>query len=324
MSKYTTEVRFICEQAAGLVNSAGYNSIDSVLDSARNKVFDFDFPIFDENYRVTLENKILKHYYTREICCETVGLWKHFLCTRMNEIMPYYNQLYKSALIEFNPLYDIDITTERTKEDNGNNERNKAINENETFDETKLRNNAGNTNEQIDTTVNEINNKATNQEKNSNNYSKTENESANKNDRWEYFSDTPEGGINGVEDLNYLTNATHITDDGDGTTSSSEVTGNDNGVTVTAENGTTDGTSNRNRISNFIDNSDDTTSNNRNKGINESNSETIKNIEDYFEHVYGKRGGVTYSKMLEEYRKTFLNIDLMVIKELKDLFMNIW
>ena len=55
MSKYTTEVRFICEQYAGLDESVGYNDIDEVISKSRAKVFDFNYPIFDEAYRPVLE-----------------------------------------------------------------------------------------------------------------------------------------------------------------------------------------------------------------------------------------------------------------------------
>ena len=115
MSKYTTEVRFICESNAGLDESKGFNSINEILENCIDNIFDFDFPIFDEAYRPVLEKKILKHYYTREIATETVGLWKHFLDARLNEIMPFYNKLYESELIEFNPLYDVNLTTDHTK-----------------------------------------------------------------------------------------------------------------------------------------------------------------------------------------------------------------
>lgn len=117
MSKYTTEVRFICENSAGLSESKGADNVDSVLDKCWNKVFNFDFPIFDENYRQVLCRKILKHYYTREIAHETVGRWKLALNAKLNEIMPYYNQLYKSELLEFNPFYDVDLT--RSRESSG-------------------------------------------------------------------------------------------------------------------------------------------------------------------------------------------------------------
>lgn len=128
MSKYTTEVRFICENSAGLSKSEGADNVDSILDKCWNKIFNFDFPIFDENYRQVLCRKILKHYYTREIAHETVGRWKLALNAKLNEIMPYYNQLYKSELLEFNPFYDVDLT--RSREGSGTS--NKTSNNTET------------------------------------------------------------------------------------------------------------------------------------------------------------------------------------------------
>ena len=108
MSKYTTEVRFICENAAGLIESLGEGAIEDIITKAAPKVFNFAFPIFDEAYRLTLEKQILRAYYTREICEETVGLWKLRLNSRLNLIMPKYNQLYESARLQFNPMYDVD------------------------------------------------------------------------------------------------------------------------------------------------------------------------------------------------------------------------
>ena len=119
MSKYTTEVRYICEVSAGLKKSGGYNSVKDIIALAIPKIFDFDFPIYDEAYRNVLETKILKHYYTREIGQETIGLWKLKLDTKLNEIMPYYNQLYKSTLLEFNPLYNFNITRDHNVKANG-------------------------------------------------------------------------------------------------------------------------------------------------------------------------------------------------------------
>ena len=96
MSNYTTEVRYICEAKAGLTESAGQNSVNEIIAASLSSIFNFNFPIFDEQYRSVLETKILKHYYTREIAFESVGLWQLKLDTKLNEIMPYYNQLYES------------------------------------------------------------------------------------------------------------------------------------------------------------------------------------------------------------------------------------
>ena len=110
MARYTTEVRTVCEYYAGLDAMAPGSRVNDVIETAREKVFDFDFPVFDESYRSVIETKILRHYYTREIGFETVGLWKLKLETRLNEVMPYFNQLYESTLLEFNPFYDVDLT----------------------------------------------------------------------------------------------------------------------------------------------------------------------------------------------------------------------
>ena len=280
MSKYTTEVRFICENFSGLDESVGYSSVANVIANSRAKVFDFSYPIFDEKYREILETKILKHFYTREICCETVGLWKHFLGVRMNEIMPYYNKLYNSELIEFNPMYDIDLTTDHNKELNG------TRNENGQFSETGNSETDKNTNENIDGNTNSTTTLADNE----------------KNDHWDLYQDTPQGGVDGVRQENYLTNVRHITDDKTGSTATN----------------TTNSNENRERESNT--NEETNTSKN---GTNTKNG-TLKDIEDYIQHVKGKTGGVSYSKMLEEFRNTFLNIDMMIINDLNDLFFKLW
>lgn len=119
MSKYTTELRFICENFAGLNESVGYNDVDQVIANSRGQIFNFEYPIFDNDYRAVLETKILKHYYTREICEETVGLWRLRLNARMNEIMPYYNKLYEAWAKDFDVLHDVDVITEHTLDREG-------------------------------------------------------------------------------------------------------------------------------------------------------------------------------------------------------------
>ena len=62
------------------------------------------YPIFDEDYRKELNQKIVEHFWFREIGQETADRFNFFLGRKMNEIMPYYNQLYKSEMIKFNPI----------------------------------------------------------------------------------------------------------------------------------------------------------------------------------------------------------------------------
>lgn len=104
MSVYTTELRFVLEDMAG-----HHGSPQQVINDSWDKLFDFDFPIFDEAYRQVLCTKILKHYYTREIGEDTVGLWKLRLDERMNIIMPYYNQFYELERKKLDPFITTDL-----------------------------------------------------------------------------------------------------------------------------------------------------------------------------------------------------------------------
>ena len=86
-------------------------SVQELLDSE----FDFglkpeNYKIFDETYRAGLNKKILDHYRNYEIGFETEDMWHFALNRRMREIMPYYNNLYESEKIEFDPLQTIDLS----------------------------------------------------------------------------------------------------------------------------------------------------------------------------------------------------------------------
>ena len=89
-------------------------TIKSLIDNN----FDFkmdSYPIFDENYRDTLNQNILYHYYENEIGFETAPLFRFYLNQKLNEIMPYYNELYKvqKKLIDDNLLLNnVNLTEE--------------------------------------------------------------------------------------------------------------------------------------------------------------------------------------------------------------------
>lgn len=138
MSKYTTEVRFICESKSGLEVSGGSSDVDNIIANSWNKIFTSKAPFFDEEYRSILCQKILKHYYLREICCETVGIWTLWMNTRLEEIMPYYNQLYESAKIDFNPMHDVDLTREHKRTENEKTDGNLTSTNNSTNNSKEL------------------------------------------------------------------------------------------------------------------------------------------------------------------------------------------
>ena len=80
-----------------------------------------EYPIFDENHRATLNDKIIAHYYFREIGQETPSRFSFNLRRKLNEIMPYYNQLYESEMIKYDPLFTTYFTSLKESEKRGNN-----------------------------------------------------------------------------------------------------------------------------------------------------------------------------------------------------------
>ena len=67
------------------------------------------YPIFDENHRFVLNQKIIDHFWMREIGWETIELFQLGMRRKLNEVMPFYNQLYLSTLSEIDPFLTMSI-----------------------------------------------------------------------------------------------------------------------------------------------------------------------------------------------------------------------
>lgn len=295
MSVYTTELRYICENAAGYRESQGYDMVDIITTKAAPFIFD-NFPIFDESYRLALEKKILNHYYCQEIGFETVGLWRMKLNNRLREIMPYYNQLYLSGLGELNPFIDADYTKDgkrEGKEEKGEHREGSGKANQTTKSGTKSTTSAESSGTHGQTTESSDTGSGTNSNTNTN-----------------LFANTPQGNLNGTVNFqNYLTDARQITDSG--TTSS-----------TMNSNSSLNGNSSAN--SSGESNTDTATIGDSTSSTQEDLAHQIETTEGYLEHITGKMPGMSYSAMLKEYRETFINIDMMIINDLQNLFMLIY
>lgn len=197
--------------------------------------FDFQmtqYPIFDENYRKTLNHNILYHYYENEIGFETAPLFRLYLNQKLNEIMPYYNELYKAQkkLIDENLLLNNVNLTEQLSGEN-------ATQSSSTSQST----NSGTSN--------------------------------NKN----LFQDTPQGEISST-DIDNQTWATNLTLD----------------------------------------------KNTTNNTINDISSATGSGTNSYLKTIIGNNGGKFNIDILNDIKNNLMNIDLMIINELNDLFMQIF
>lgn len=319
MSKYTTEVRFICETEAGLTDSVGFNDVDSVIEAAREKIFSFDFPIFDEDYRSVLETKILRHYYTREIGLETYGLWKLKLHTKLNEIMPYYNKLYDSELLKYNPLYDVNMTTTNVGRKTGEDTRINKGEESRTNSGT-AKNTESNTNVEKSKTESNGNVNVVN-EANSTSAGSNDSTTQRNGETIDKYSDTPQGSLSGLLNNSYLTNA-RIDTVLDTTKNNGSTTGFDSSKDTHDDYHREDVSGESTNVgTRTSERNDDSTSTGKN------NSESIgksNNTEDYVMHVFGKSAGANYAKMIKDFRDNLLNIDMNIINDLAELFMLIW
>lgn len=187
--------------------------------------FDFglkSYPIFDENYRDTLNNKILYHYYENEIGFETANLFKLYLNQKMNEIMPYYNTLYENQNKILDSMFDnVDIKEDFVRNMNSNANSTSTSNSN------------------------------------------------NKN----LFQDTPQGSI----DTTSIENQTWATN-----------------ISLNEGN------------------------------INDSSNTNGTSDENYIKHIKGNNGNKYKIEMLSMIKTSLLNIDMLIINDLNELFMQIF
>ena len=198
--------------------------------------FDFQmtqYPIFDENYRETLNHNILNHYYENEIGFETAPLFRLYLNQKLNEIMPYYNELYKA--------------------------QKKLIDENLLLNNVNLTEQLSGQNATQSSSTSQSTNSGTSNNKN-------------------LFQDTPQGNISNqnIDDSNVY--ATNVTLD-------------------------------RNTTSN---------------SINDTSSATGSGTNSYIKTIIGNNGGKFNIDILNDIKNNLMNIDLMIINELNDLFMQIF
>ena len=293
MSKYTTQIRWIVEQATS--DNQGLPTSQRIA-LACPKIFNFDFPIWLEEYRATLEKKILMHYFNKEIGFETVGLWKLYLEERLNLIMPYYNHLYATTVKDYDWLSD----TKSIETYTGN----KKIKENAKYDST------GNVNSDLtgDTTEN-FTGKVQDTGGETFSGTGTSTTTGTKSQSTKTLeSDLPQANY---ADLDYGTKLTEGSQSG--TTNENSKTQSDS---TTDKNNTTD-TTNKDVIHASQNVVTDTTQNSTNDL--QSNTDDV-----YTRNRSGAFGGHSLTDLLMQYRESLINIDNMVINELQDLFMMIY
>lgn len=278
-------------------NSRVTAELREILD-AGVKLWDFDYPSYYKGEeKQAFEQKVIDHFYFRQIGAETVGRFLHYFRRTVREIMPYYIQRYKSVELmddpEIRPLENYNMIEEFSAEGSEDETRSGTTGGTSSGKETRT-GSTGATTESTGTS--------------SSTGSKSTTESTKDTS---VHSDTPQGQLSmtiaadGSATLAYASDLTQQVTNGSGsesseasesTTQSSETTGTSSETSETS--GTTSGTSS------------------------ETGAKTSKDT-----HRLTRRGNIgvtTYAQLLEGYRQTFLNIDMEVINELEICFLGVF
>lgn len=185
MSKFTTEVRRICETYADDPTL----SIEETITKAKPYIFSNIWNATSDERKEEIEQKILRHYYTQEIGFETVGLWKLHLNATLAEIMPKYNVLYSNLDDIKDKLFQtVDYEDILTSANAGHTESTSKSSGTGHTTDTNTANS--------ETSTNSTANTETSGDSSSNATAKNK------------YNDTPQGALDGLETGTYLTNAT--------------------------------------------------------------------------------------------------------------------
>lgn len=253
--------------------------LDNVDNGFPNLLTMNSYPIYDETHRTELNTKICNHYMYREIGFETVAMFYDRLQVRLREVMPYYNELYASAAMTYNPLLTDDYTLTRTEE--GSN----------TLTGSTTSTTSGETSASGTTTIS-----TTGSTTSSDSRSTTITD-----DGKTVASDTPQAMLDrDIDDPGWATGASFNentkTDSG---TSSGETSAEGSETRSYSDTGTSSADSS-------------------------GSSEQAGTVSNEITETRTGRQGRAGAELIKAYRDAILNVDMMVIASLADLFMNIY
>ena len=115
MSKYTLELRYLYEDS-------------------NFQLFDFPYNLYNNDLKPWFEEKFFQHFMFYEIGFDTIGMFKQRLMSKLNDIFPYYKQLYETEIrtkgIDFMLNKDLkeSYVRELTSNSNSNQESNVTSN----------------------------------------------------------------------------------------------------------------------------------------------------------------------------------------------------
>lgn len=201
---------------AGYTRPAEWSEVPQII-SDNAKAFFGNMPFYvpknDAAYETALQDfqeQFLYRFYDRELGGETIGIFKLWLYSKFRDIMPYYAQLYKTTLIEYNITDTVDLYIDIEGSEAGEK--------------------SGDREETLDVTRSELTENKNSSESNVKDNTSTSGDTQNN------FSDTPQNGLQSVIAGNYLTSATYE-DRNESTESETASTGSSIGTTTKTNTG---------------------------------------------------------------------------------------
>lgn len=253
-------------------------------------IFDFDFDIFDEKYRSVIETKLLNAYYFRELGYETYGEWHFRLMEFLKRRMPYYNRMYKSALVnDYDPFDDISYKDTYTRSNNSNRDTN----------ETGAHSDHAETNMESHTTGS-----GTTDGTSHNNGSKDTKDTGTDNGRT-VAQDTPQQALNANEHY-----ASGITVD------------NKNHSHDVAETHSDDTTTHGENTDKSDTTGKSTTDSKGDTGL--TQNQKFQNTEQYLFERHGRTGRFNVGQLIDSQRKNIIDVDTLLVSEANELFMLVY
>jgi len=352
MSSYTMELRNYIEMFSQDEHMPTRNRIEA----GRQHLFDFEYPLFDESYRNIFETHFIRNFYMREIGFETEGLFKFYLENWLIINMPYYNKLFESELLEFDPLTNVNYKIDSNKQNDSKRADNKDTTGNvkskdtmhdegttkqttsrsEDFDSTMDK--TKDSTSQNDVTTATTSSSTTDHTGHQDNTNSSDSTTDQTDFHRDLTSDTPDsrlaittndgaGVIEYASEIKEGTNKAnnHTVTNGESTTDETSQDKTTGKMDSKVDNDTTTHASEKDVFTSDKEIAETVNGEHTNDGTKDSNTDSIGNeklqsdintVEDYVSSKAGKHGSASYPQLVKEYRAALLRIERTIFDEM--------
>lgn len=304
-------------------------------------IFGFPYEFYNEEKRAEFERNFIRHFYFREIGCESTERFRWYLEDKMRTVFPYYNALFQAAQIEYNILDNYNVREEYTITRDGVDKENNVsssvgmASDNQTSETTNFRDGKVST-----TTSGTDSSTASETGKTERDLGTTQTEDRKigvqemksghgKN----MYLDTPQGKLSLMEQ-DYLTNMTETTqtDNNNSTTDNDATIQTDTDETIDTTKTTTASGQNNQTVTGSDESKEtgSTVMNGEHRATHDNNTRSERVGSHVEKSVFTKKGNIgidTDSDMITKHitlQKVLRNIERMFFDECEDLFMLVY